>query len=299
MAGDTNSGTDLFIHDRQTGVTERISTAPTGARGDALESPALSGDGRFVAYESASDSLVPGDTNGWSDIFLHDRQAGTTQIVSRSESGELGNFYSKYPSISADGRFIAFYSKADNLVPGDTSFSGDVFVRDRVSGAIERINVSPTGDQADAEFDFTLTSISADGRFVAFPSPASNLVENDTNQDLDIFVRDRQLGTTERVSVSSSGEQAVSEFSVFNSPLNFNPSISADGRFVAFQSDADNLADNDGENDDIYIPRSSNWCDRGCECFIQCRARSGPVRKAVHQRGWPIGCVYRRRGQSN
>jgi Tol biopolymer transport system component len=159
----------------------------------------------------------------------------TTQRASVDSSGVQGNQPSEIPSISADGRFVAFESVATNLVVGDTNGARDVFVRDRQNGMTERVSVSTAGTQGNIHSD--RVSISADGRFVAFQSLAGNLVVGDTNGTYDIFVRDRQLGTTERASVNSAGLQVNSGSEI--------SAIFSDGRFVAFQSLATNLVAGD------------------------------------------------------
>ena len=128
--------------------------------------PAISADGRFVAFSSDATNLVPGDTNGTADVFVRDRQTGTTRRVSVGSGGAQGNGLSVDPAISADGRFVAFASDATNLVPGDTNGADDVFVRDRQTGTTRRVSVGSGGAQGDrVSFD---PAISADGRFVAF-----------------------------------------------------------------------------------------------------------------------------------
>jgi Tol biopolymer transport system component len=236
VAGDTNGHRDVFLHDRHSGTTERVSVSSGGVQGNADSySPSISADGRFVAFYSYSTNLVADDTNGFEDVFVRDRLNGTTELVSVSSGGELGNNESYRPSISANGRFVAFTSDATNLVAGDTNGEGDIFVRDRQSGTTERVSVSSDGTEANSYSD--LPAISADGRYVAFYDFASNLVPGDMNGQPDIFVRDRQSQTTERVSVSSSGVEGNS--------YSFSPSISADGRYVAFNSDATNLVPGD------------------------------------------------------
>src|SRR5439155_287868 len=167
-------------------------------------------------------------------FFRRPEQAGAQQTTTRASvdsSGAQANRESFGIAVSADGRFVAFASFADNLVIGDTNGASDVFVRDRVAGTTTRVNVSTAGVQADADsFDLAL---SADGRVIAFRSNADNLVANDTNSAADVFVHDRLTGTTERVSVDSAGIQG-------NGPSQ-SPALSADGRFVAFRSNADNL----------------------------------------------------------
>jgi Tol biopolymer transport system component len=215
-------------------VTQRVSVGTSGseANRDSFAGPlALSADHRFVAFYGASNDLVPGDTNGVEDVFVRDRQGGATERVSVDSAGAQGNAFSGFPTMSADGRFVAFLSFATNLVAGDTNGSYDVFVRDRQAGTTERVSVDSAGVEGNDNSYFA--SISADGRFVAFVSHATNLVPGDTNGAADIFVRDRQGGTTERVSLDSSGVEG-------NGPSDF-PSISADGRYVVFLSRSTNL----------------------------------------------------------
>jgi Tol biopolymer transport system component len=164
---------------------------------------------------------------------------GFTELVSLSGGGVQGNQDSEAADVSADGRFVAFVSLADNLVPGDTNETCDIFVRDRRSDRTERVSVSSDGAQGDGCSGFLAgmggPSISSDGRFVAFDSEATNLVPLDLNGTQDVFVRDRLLGTTERVSVSSAGAEASG----------FEGAISGDGRRVAFLSFSENIVEPD------------------------------------------------------
>ncbi len=153
-----------------------------------LGDPSISADGRFVTFSSKASNLVPGDTNFSQDIFVRDLSTNTTARVSVSGAGNQGNSNSRSPSISGNGRFVAFASDASNLVPGDTNGAQDIFVRDLSTNTNTRVSVSSTGNQANQ--DCFTPSISADGRFVAFNSSASNLVPGDTNNENDIFVRD-------------------------------------------------------------------------------------------------------------
>jgi Tol biopolymer transport system component len=237
VPGDTNGKADVFVHDRLTGQTTRVSVASDGTQGngDSWGWPSISADGRYVAFESSASNLVPGDTNGRADIFVHDRLTGQTTRVSVASDGTQGNNSSVWPSISADGRYVAFMSYASNLVPGDTNGALDIFVHDRLTGQTTRVSVASDGTQGNGySWD---SSISADGRYVAFESWASNLVPGDTNGKQDIFVHDRLTGQTTRVSVASDGTEGNN-----NSGW---PSISADGRYVAFHSDASNLVPGD------------------------------------------------------
>jgi Tol biopolymer transport system component len=248
VEGDTNGRIDVFVHDRQTGATERVSTSSGGGPADAgSNKPAISADGRFVAFQSGASNLVPTDRNGATDVFVRDRQAGTTERASALgpdplDIGQVGD--STDPAISADGRFVAFQSFNATLVVGDTNLAADVFVRDLQTGTTERVSVSSSGAQTAVTRGSGDPAISADGQHVAFESDAANLVDGDTNGATDVFVRDRQAGATERVSVGAAGVEAFGN----------NPSISADGRFVAFQSGASNLvADDTNLLPDIFV----------------------------------------------
>lgn len=169
-------------------VTELVSVGPGGARGNSGSyAPSVSASGRFVAFESFAGTLVAGDTNGMTDVFLRDRQAGATHRLSLGPSGRQGNADSENPAVSADGRFVAFQSLASNLVPGDTNGVTDIFVRDRQTSTTRRVSLGPGGVQAIGDSYFA--SISGDGRFIAFESLASNLVPGDSNDTGDVFVR--------------------------------------------------------------------------------------------------------------
>src|SRR5262249_34913438 len=146
------------------------------------------------------------DTNWVADVFLRDRATGTTQLISADLSGVPGNWGGLFGGISADGRFACFESLSSNLVASDTNGLLDVFVRDLASGVTELVSVDSGGVQGNAPSDSP--AISSDGRFVAFVSVATNLVAGDTNSKADVFVRDRQTGTTERVSVSTGGNES-------------------------------------------------------------------------------------------
>jgi Tol biopolymer transport system component len=235
VAGDPGPWRDVFVRDLRTGINDRVSVDSAGVQGDDDSGSGVLGispDGRFVAFDSLATNLVPGDTNGLGDVFFHDRQTGATERVSVDSAGAEGDGASLYPSISADGRYVAFTSEATNLVPGDTNAHRDIFVRDRLTGTTERVSVDSAGAQADND-SLPPALLSADGRYVAFLSGATNLVSGDTNHEWDVFVHDRQSGTTERVSVDSAGVQA-DHFCV-------GLSISPDCRYVAFGSLATNL----------------------------------------------------------
>ncbi|MEG4086499.1 calcium-binding protein [Microcoleus sp. POL10_C6] len=245
VPGDTNASTDVFVRDTLANTTTSVSVDSAGNQGNGFSfSSSVSADGRFVAFESGATNLVPGDTNNANDIFVRDLLTNTTTNVSVDSAGNQGNSRSASPSISADGRFVAFFSYATNLVPGDTNNSGDIFVRDLLMNTTTRVSVDSAGNQGNKYSGEP--SISANGRFVAFRSEATNLVPGDTNNNTDIFVRDLLTNTTTRVSVGSAGNQGNNGFG--------EPSISADGRLVAFSSNATNLVPGDTNNrHDIFV----------------------------------------------
>jgi Tol biopolymer transport system component len=247
VPGDTNGRSDVFVRDRRMGTTRRVSLSTGGAQGNAPSfQPAISLGGRFVAFTSSANNLVPGDTTNAEDIFVRDRLAGRTERVSVGPGGAQGNDSSFFPAISADGRFVAFWSYATNLVPGDTNGARDVFVHDRRTRTTERVSVGRNGAQGNDHSAGT-PALSADGRFVAFWSGATNLVPGDTNLTGDVFVHDRRTNRTERVSSSTGGAQG-------NGFSFFDVAISADGRFVAFSSDATNLVPGDTNNaTDVFV----------------------------------------------
>jgi Tol biopolymer transport system component len=249
VTGDTNGpyplGHDVFVRDRLNGTTERVSIGNLGQQGaDQSFHPAITADGRYVAFTSYAANLVAGDLNGVEDVFLRDRLAGTTELVSLDPSGAQANGGIACSSISADGRYVVFHGSASNLVAGDTNASLDVFVRDRLTGTTERVSVDSSGAQGNK--DSYGGPISPDGRYAAFSSAASNLVPGDTNGKVDVFLRDRHSGTTERLSVDSSGTQGNGDSTI--------PALTPDGRFAAFQSDAGNLVAGDTNGSwDVFV----------------------------------------------
>jgi Tol biopolymer transport system component len=248
VRGDTAGNDDIFVRDVVAGTTRRLSVSTHGAQANADSThPAISADGRYVVFDSFASNLVPGDSNGREDVFVHDRVTGQTHLLSISSRGVQGALDSELPVISGDGRYVAFDTRSGNLVPGDTNNKYDVFVRDRGTGTTRRVSVASDGTQGDRESGhFRRPSISAHGRFIAFQSWASTLVSGDTNSDTDVFIRDIGLGTTERVSVSSAGAQATGE--------SFAAAISADGRCVGFDSTAGDLvADDTNGAVDVFL----------------------------------------------
>ncbi|MFN2203884.1 MAG: peptidoglycan DD-metalloendopeptidase family protein [Caldilineaceae bacterium] len=216
----------------------RLSQGPNGepANGPVLD-VAMSADGRYVAYTSLANNLVENDDNGVEDVFLFDAVSGGTVLVSANRQGASGNGWSSDPAVSADGRFVAFYSWAGDLTPGDTNAVQDVFLWD-LEGVIRRISLSPEGAQTndrsgDSRYG-ARPAISADGARIAYHSQATNLVELDTNSSQDVFVYDAGQRNTLRVSVSSAGEQADGD--------SRDPALSASGDLVVFSSQARNLS---------------------------------------------------------
>jgi Tol biopolymer transport system component len=303
VSGDTEGHTDIFVHVISTGVTTRVSQTTTGvgANDDSSE-PAISGDGKFVAFSSIATNLVSASVNASGiccDIFVHtmangrnrlgdpmmggggasdsflpvlsatgrylafaswgcniapdvecldesnvyerDMQSGTMTLVTRAYSGSVGLGCGANPAISADGTKVAFISDGANLVPGDTNGAYDVFERDLTTGITTRVSVTSQGHQTNGGLG--RVTMSADGRLVVFQSDAWNLVPNDDNQVQDIFIHDLRSGKTRRVSVSSAGTEADA--------YSADAAISADGRTVAFESDADDLiaSDQNGTTD--------------------------------------------------
>lgn len=241
VADDDNSVSDIFLHDRATGMTIRVSRGLDGAQPNGgSTNPAINADGRYIAFESESTNLVANDNNLNPDIFVYDRDTQTTTRVSVGTGGVEGTQYSYSPSISADGQLIAFSSYSPNLVAPDGNSNTDIFVYDLAGDAIERIT------SADADGAAFEPVISGDGRYVTYRSLATNLVENDANTVGDIFLYDRLNLTTTRVSVNSNGDEANGDSQ--------NPSISADGRYIVFESGASNLVANDSNNySDIFL----------------------------------------------
>lgn len=296
VSNDTNGYSDIFIHDRDTSETTRVSVSSTGEEANnASWFPTISGDGRYVAFESVASNLVTNDTGG-NDIFVHDRDTGQTslaslstdgeqftvsrnpalsedgsivtfssygqggyfsqiyarnlvtgqtQMLSVSPDGEAGANHSGSSVVSADGRYVAFTSLAPNLVANDANgFVSDVFLYDFVTDELKMISMGYDGSATNGNAQGL--AISADGRFVAYGSSASNVVINDTNNVEDIFVYERETEQTIRASVSSTGRHVYANA--------YLPFISSDGRYVLFTTYADNLIDDDTNAEaDVYM----------------------------------------------
>jgi len=258
VPGDTNDEMDVFVRDRDSHTTRRISTAPDRTQGNGKSfRTMISGNGRYVVFTSDAANLVPGDTNGLVDSFRYDLRTGVTERVTTAADGTQSNALSAGVTISENGRYVAFTSSASNLVPGDTNGKADVFVRDMRSGTLVRASVAADGAQA---VDGSSGTISPDGRYVAFTSSASNLVPGDTNGKADVFLRDMRRGTTERVTVGADGSEPDDDASPY-------PLVNSGGRYVAFTSQASNL-----------VPGDTNglW-----DVFVRDRARGVTERVSV------------------
>ena len=228
---------------------ERISVDSAGAEGDAKSvAGVLSADGRTSAFSSYATNLVAGDTNGFRDVFVRDAETHTTLRVSLSPTGLQADGASYSPSLSADGRFLAFTSEATNLVLGDTNGVADVFVHDRDpdlngifdegNGVNQRVSIDSFGREVHGgSYGAYSHTISGNGRSVVFRSDATDLVAGDGNGKSDIFVHDRTSSRTRRVSVDSSGAEANHGSSL--------ATISGNGAVIAFHSDANNLVAGD------------------------------------------------------
>jgi parallel beta-helix repeat protein len=288
VVGDSNGARDVFVHDRWSGTTTRVSVANDGTEADGDSTFAsLSDDGRFVAFQSLAtnlDTAAP-DTNWVSDVFIHDRdpdgdgiydEAGDVRTTRVSVGLTEADGPSTLPVISGDGQTVAFWSEATNLVPDDTNGEPDVFVFDGDSLAISRVSVKTGGEQANSAEGLALPAapaLSRNGRVVAFQSTRADLAAQGKVGWRDIYVHDRNTATTTRVSVASDGTEgtipkgcgpwdgpegklACSDFA------SSNPSLSADGRFVAFDSIYDNLVPGDTNFDGTYLGRDVFVHDR-------------------------------------
>ena len=221
---------NIYVHDMRSGKTSLVTVGRNGKpAGGRSQNPSLSATGRFVAFSSGATNLTRRKPIAARNEFVRDMKTGKTQQVNVSSTGKTGNGYCHHPSISADGRFVAYESRATNLVRGAHGYN--IYVRDLKRRRTILASVSSSGRRANRGSH--KAAISADGRYVAFASRATNLVKHDKNRKTDIFVRDLQRGKTKRVSVGSSGRQSDGDSNY--------PAISNHGGFITFQSDATNL----------------------------------------------------------
>jgi Tol biopolymer transport system component len=240
--------TDVFLRDRQTGTTVRCSVSSAGVQGNDFSNSASVSDSGLVAFASTASNLAGPDTDGFRDVFLYDPGTATTTLVSLNAAGtDSGNDESFDPHISADGTTIAFTSSATDLVAGGSP-GGFLQIFVRQGGVTRLVSASEAGVAGDANSGNILfggNSLSSGGRFVVFQSDATNLVPGDTNGTADVFLRDLQAGTIERVSLATDGQQG-DNFSVA-------PTVSADGRFVSFHSEATNLVPGGASTIQVYV----------------------------------------------
>ena len=246
-----NGRLDVFVHDRQTGDTEKISVDSSGNPANITSHRAsISADGRYIAFQSSGNNLVEGATNLADDVFVRDRQEGTTTRVSVKSSGAQGAGGSTRPEISANGRYVAFVSGARLAPGGSPGGLESVYVHDQQTGRTRLVSVDSEGNSGNG--NSREPNISPTGRYVAFSSDAFNLVPGDVNAANDIFVHDRKTGITERVSLNSWGDAADNH--------SFLPSISGNGRFVSFESQAQNLAvGEEDSNDQLDVFVHDRW----------------------------------------
>ena len=267
VSNDANIYYDVFAHDFAAGTTRLVSvnsantTSGNGMSGGMisllngarlLRTPVVSADGRYVLFASQAFDLVAGDANGVADIFRRDLLTNHTELISRNGSGDAGgnasaNAISGSALMSADGRYVVFGSSAGDLVPNDANGKSDVFRRDILTGATVLVSVNSAGTSSGNATAF-LSTMTPDGRYVAFTSSASDLVPDSTGGFSNVYVRDLVAGTSKLVSVNRTGTGGGNLFSS-------SPALSADGRYVAFRSSASDLvANNDFNNqDDTFV----------------------------------------------
>lgn len=259
ISNDANNFRDVYLRDRIAGTTSRVSVDSNGVEGDNhSDRPFISSDGRWVTFQSLATNLVAGDTNLRRDVFLRDTFSGTTLRVSVGNTGVEANFESTSMDVSDNGEWVLFRSRATNLVANDTNGVHDLFVHHWPTGYTERVSVGSGGIEANAVSN--LCSLSGDARFVAFESEASNLVSGDTNGFRDVFLRDRLLDQTTRISVSAEGLEGTQ--------ISASPFISSDASQVAFSSQANNLVLNDPSDFDAFLASAGEHYryGSGCNC---------------------------------
>ncbi len=220
---------------------ELVSDPNTGSETDNASSEpsiSLSSDGRFIVFQSGATNLVSGDENSADDIFIFDKEGedgSQVELISVDSDETASNGSSSNGAVSSDGRYVVFQSNATNLVSGDVNSASDIFLRDRTDGTTIRVSVNDDGDEADG--DSINPRISSDGRYIVFQSAATNLVSDDTNEQIDIFLHDTDSETTTRISLSATDVEGDGDST--------NPDISSDGNIIVFESEATNLIDDD------------------------------------------------------
>jgi len=250
VPNDTNNVRDVFLYDSLTKETSRISVSSNGEQANEYSSsPAISEDGRYIAYHSLATNLVSDDTNNTTDIFLYDNFTKKTTRVSVNSQGQQANHYGDSAAISGDGRYIAFESDATNLVSGDTNGKRDIFVYDTLTHQTTRASVGSNSEQGNLA-SYTV-AVSENGRYLTFESQATNLVSGDTNGVWDIYRHDMITKKTTRVTLDSKGDQPNNS--------SYSPGISSDGSHVSYYSSATNLVSNDQNGTtDIFVTSIDN-----------------------------------------
>lgn len=241
VENDTNGSADIFVYSED--GLERVSLASDGSEGSGCpcgwpdfcyceyfnfcSHPSISADGRYVVFASYAENFFAGDLPDTLDVFLHDRDQGTTEIISIAPSGSLASGDSWEPSISADGKFVSFTSRADNLGVEDTNGQPDIYLWSRETGSIQRVSVASDGSEANG---FSAEPvIDAQGGRIAFTSGATNLETPDVNDyTTDVFVHDRISGNT---TMLSAGMESGAR----------RPAISDNGRIVSFSTGGDDI----------------------------------------------------------
>lgn len=259
VQGDTNGHRDVFVRDLATGTTTLVSVGLNGVpANNASDDASISADGRYVAFGSLASNLVPGDTNGFSDVFVRDLRTSTTTRLSVPAGGGQANGHSAFGSpamISAGDRYVAFSSTAQNLAQGKPDFTREVYVADRQTGVVRRASTPQGGGWANGSSD--AASVSDDGSLVVFQSVASNLVSGDRNGLRDVFLRDMVSGTTTLLSHGATGDPANGASSAGL------PGMTPDGRAVVITSTASNLVAGDtNQAGDVFV------YDRQSDTFV-------------------------------
>jgi Tol biopolymer transport system component len=230
VPGDSNGVEDVFVRDMDLAMTRRVSVDSAGAEASGHSySPTISANGRFVTFVSNANNLVADDTNGHTDIFVHDMVSNQTRRVSISSGGNQASGPSDEPDINATGRYITFHSTAVDLVASDLNPQEDVYRHDRTTGTTELVSINDAGQQVMGVHSHA--RISDDGQRIVFQSDADDMATGDNNGRTDIFVRDMQAGTTTLISLNPDGLQFTADSK--------NARISADGQTIVFDVESD------------------------------------------------------------
>ncbi|MFQ5401706.1 MAG: hypothetical protein ACE5E7_19170 [Anaerolineae bacterium] len=265
-------GLDVFLYDRMTGQTQRVSLTWEGKQVDGNSFGTITPDGRYVVFSSNGPNMVQGENNAarYSSIYLRDWRTGAMERIAKAVDGGYPNGMLSNISASYDGRYIVYKGEASNLVANDTNGVSDIFLYDHQTGKTIRVSEPPGGGNANGLSGQPW--ITSDGQYIVFKSYATNLVPSDTNNQADIFVYTVATGEVRRVNLSAAGAQANGEGK--------DPSICDDGRFVSFTTDANNLVpgDTNGRRDVFLVDLARN------EIWVATKNASG---------GWGNGRAHR------